>query len=408
MVNSIVFNVNYKYVNQLETAAKSLMYHNHNLKIYIINYDIPQEWFWKMNYWYSKINILFVDLKIESAILSDLKKPWAHIDTIAYARLLIPQLIPDEQVLYLDSDVIVNDDLSSLLNLDMGDKAIGAVTDFNTEAVSFKDAEFNSGVLLINNKLLKENYGEKIKDWINIGKEPGINNGYQSVLNNLFQDNYYRLPDTYNVGIGSQNTIFWEHNEDKFRLFNQRLIAARPYKIIHYESSDKPWNLVSSGELRVVWWQYYTLSPEDICNHVDLPEIRPKSIGDVLIFTSDQNIDHLQELVTQLPQVTFHIAAWSFFGQKLLKMLKYPNVRLHPTINGTALDRVKASLNAYLDINYGAKDQGIIKEVEELNIPILSFKQVSNNENLFTKYEIFEDDDVQGMINRIKNFVERE
>ena len=42
---AVVFAGDYGYIRQIETALKSLCYHNSGLKVYIFNQDIPQEWF---------------------------------------------------------------------------------------------------------------------------------------------------------------------------------------------------------------------------------------------------------------------------------------------------------------------------------------------------------------------------
>ena len=35
----------YGYIRQIETTLKSICYHNSDVKVYIFNQDIPQEWF---------------------------------------------------------------------------------------------------------------------------------------------------------------------------------------------------------------------------------------------------------------------------------------------------------------------------------------------------------------------------
>ena len=34
----------YGYIRQIETTLKSICYHNSDVKVYIFNQDIPQEW----------------------------------------------------------------------------------------------------------------------------------------------------------------------------------------------------------------------------------------------------------------------------------------------------------------------------------------------------------------------------
>lgn len=42
---TVVFAGDYAYIRQIETAMKSLCRHNSHVKIYVLNQDIPQEWF---------------------------------------------------------------------------------------------------------------------------------------------------------------------------------------------------------------------------------------------------------------------------------------------------------------------------------------------------------------------------
>ena len=42
---AVVFAGDYAYIRQIETAMKSICRHNSHLKIYVLNKDIPQEWF---------------------------------------------------------------------------------------------------------------------------------------------------------------------------------------------------------------------------------------------------------------------------------------------------------------------------------------------------------------------------
>ena len=43
--HSVVFAGDYAYIRQIETALKSLCYHNSHVKVYIFNQDIPNAWF---------------------------------------------------------------------------------------------------------------------------------------------------------------------------------------------------------------------------------------------------------------------------------------------------------------------------------------------------------------------------
>lgn len=395
-MNTVVLAADYGYINQLETAIKSLIYHNHNLKIYVFNFDIPQEWFFKMNSDYESIGITIKDIKVDPNLLD---KPVSreHINTMTYARLLIPDLISEDRVLYLDSDLVINGDISKLFTIDMQGYKLGAVPDFTAPD------KFNAGVLLIDNKKLKEEEGLS-KKWLDEAAT-GLASDDQTILNNSFSDHYLHLPETYNVAIGLESGIYY-YDLKSFASFKKHLQAAKPFKIVHYETGDKPWNTTSSGELRDLWWQYFALEPEEIVNHKPLINYEPISDGNAFIFTYDQNIKNIRELVTALPNITFHIAAFTYMGPRLNELLQYPNIRLYPNVIGPNLEKIKDHLDVYLDINYSMKDSDILNDIKKRNLPILSFNEVADNSSNYENYQVFNDNDISGMVKRIKDIIQ--
>ena len=85
-----------------------------------------------------------------------------RFSTAIYLRLLIDSLLPGsvDRVLYLDSDVVVTDDVSALFDVDLDGKAIGAVQEVGdhagrlTHSLPGQDVPddmpyFNAGVMLI-------------------------------------------------------------------------------------------------------------------------------------------------------------------------------------------------------------------------------------------------------------------
>ncbi len=86
-----------------------------------------------------------------------------------YFRLFIPTLFPEyDKGIYIDSDVVVTDDIAKLYDTDIGDMLIGAVNDlsiadvpplvaYTENAIGVKKQEYiNSGVLLMNLKAMRE------------------------------------------------------------------------------------------------------------------------------------------------------------------------------------------------------------------------------------------------------------
>ena len=70
-LKTIVLNGDYGYVDKIETTIKSIIYHNQKVKIYVINPDIPHEWFINLNQYLNQIGSQIVDKKIDQAYLDD-------------------------------------------------------------------------------------------------------------------------------------------------------------------------------------------------------------------------------------------------------------------------------------------------------------------------------------------------
>ena len=86
-----------------------------------------------------------------------------------YFRLFIPAMFPQyDKGIYIDSDVVLTDDIANLYDIDIGNNFIGACTDlsiadtpplvaYTENAVGIPKGEYiNSGVLLMNLKELRE------------------------------------------------------------------------------------------------------------------------------------------------------------------------------------------------------------------------------------------------------------
>ena len=154
MIKTIVLAGDRNYTTQLETTIKSILYHNRDVKIYILNQDIMPDWFRKPRKIARMLGSEIIDVKLpEQAVFQNWKKQ-AHISSIAYARYFIPDYIQEDTVLYLDCDLIINDKLDNLFEQDIEEHYIAAIRDANGQG-------FNTGVLLINNEKWRQ---EKLKE----------------------------------------------------------------------------------------------------------------------------------------------------------------------------------------------------------------------------------------------------
>lgn len=336
----IAISTDQNYMMPVETLIKSLAYNNHDLKIYVINEDLPQEWFINLNQRLSAVSIKVIDAKFDPALINGVQVTIDYLSKMTYARILIPKLIPEDRVLYLDADTIVDRNLDSLFNIDMQDYPVAAVKDY------FGDF-FNAGVLLMDNRKLRDT--NFVDDLLERGKNAPSDND-QTLLNEEFKDNYLTLPGTYNVQVGGDLVTFWDKKQ--LGAYEHGLADAMPYSIIHYTTGDKPWKTTSSLRGREIWWRYCNLDYNEIINHEPLPSCDvPNKKATLFTFTNDENVEHLYELAKALPTYEFNVGAYTLMGSKLICALKYPNVRLYPSMTQHTLDKMLTKADGYLDIN---------------------------------------------------------
>lgn len=392
----IALSADYGYLNPLTALIKSIFYHHQDVKIYVINSDIPQEWFSNINNRVRTINSEIVNCHIDQSIVDGEHVSQPQINALSYGRILIPRLIPEDRVLYLDSDTIVNDNLDELFVLDIGEAPLAAIPDV------IYPGDFNSGVMLINNRRLRTMTPAIVDQMLEFGQQRDLPEGDQSVLNHFFNQRYYHLGYEYNYVIGYDFlNFYYPADHDLF----ENMANVSP-KIIHYPGPQKPWYQTSSGRWRERWWQYADLGWSDIIAHQPLPNVKDyHEQGQVLTFTSDENLLKIQQLVVALPNVTFNIAAWTPMGNNLLELVRYPNVHLYPNVVGPVLDQLKEDANCYLDINYGSKEEQIMDWFLQHHKPILSFEATATPK--FTNFDdtTFANNDVQKMISYIRTII---
>ena len=154
MIRTIVLAGDRNYTTQLETTIKSILYHNRDVKIYILNQDIMPDWFRKPRKIARMLGSDIIDVKLPEQAVFQGWETREYISPMTYARYFIPDYISEDKVLYLDSDLIINQSLGSLFEIELYEHLLAAAWD--TDGISF-----NAGVMLINNKKWRQ---EKLKE----------------------------------------------------------------------------------------------------------------------------------------------------------------------------------------------------------------------------------------------------
>lgn len=146
---------------------------------------------------FENINISFYDLDTLNSLLPS-NLYIGNLSIATYSRLFIPRLFDNkDRILYLDTDIIIDSDLSELFSLDMTGFCIGGV-----QAVLEKDSEefsINAGVTLWNIPFCNsENLFSRFMDYLS---EKGAQVAFhdQTVINQVTASKIMKLPLKYNT-----------------------------------------------------------------------------------------------------------------------------------------------------------------------------------------------------------------
>lgn len=176
----VFFAVDDGYCPFLAVAIQSLIDNSSDEYTYLIkilNTDISDENKKKISrYERENVDIEFVDLNYYIKKVKDKLYTRDYYSKTTYFRLFLPNLYPQyDKVLYLDSDIVILDDIAGLYDTDMGDNLVAAAPDdviqFNEvfqvyveKVVGVADYRryFNAGILLMNlDEMRKFRFQEK-------------------------------------------------------------------------------------------------------------------------------------------------------------------------------------------------------------------------------------------------------
>jgi lipopolysaccharide biosynthesis glycosyltransferase len=236
------------YVMPTVVAITSLLYNKHPdtyYDIYIINADLSEPELAKFHEFRSRTS----DVHVIKAYLEKCKDLplCSYVPATAYLNFDLPNLISNQdKVLHLDSDVIIQRDLSELFAVNIDDYYAGVVKDIGLIDNDFNIKNyFNNGVMLLNLKLMREN--DVSSALLNIAKS-GIKLKYmdQDCFNILFEKKVKLLPIKYNCFNEFSQRIKNKYAHDYInKCFETNYSSldnlTKDSCIIHFAGSDKPW-----------------------------------------------------------------------------------------------------------------------------------------------------------------------
>lgn len=193
----------------------------------------------------------------------------AHYSKAMFYRILIPRLFSKrEKVLYLDSDILIFDDIAKLFDMELGSCAVGAVRNICTvyrsqyvESVLGLDENkyFNSGVLMFNVKAYIDGcVEERCVDLMRVFRN--LECPDQDILNLACSGKVFWVPGRWNVA--------WQHaiNKDQHYVDSDVICGFEAdlenVAILHFTSASKPWN-EEHAPFTALFWDVAERSPFD-------------------------------------------------------------------------------------------------------------------------------------------------
>ncbi|MDY4281564.1 MAG: glycosyltransferase family 8 protein [[Pasteurella] mairii] len=252
------------YAEHVITLIKSVCYYHQDVRFYLIQENYTKEWFDVLNSHLFLLNSEIIPVTITQEKQFGMKKA-EHITDATFYRYFV-QYIPEDRLLYLDSDIVINGNLLDMYYADFKGNLAMAVEDMfiKNTVYSYKEFPsmkpyFNAGVLLINNaQWRKENIAEKLVDitW----KYSGLLYADQDVLNIVLKNRWCVLSKIYNYQTGVRYSGLDFKKVQQIEALN----GIKPI-IIHYTSKYKPWiNDRDDVLMRDKYWFYYQLSWHEI------------------------------------------------------------------------------------------------------------------------------------------------
>jgi glycosyl transferase, family 8 len=364
MRKSIVLAADNAYLIPLETTIKSVLYHNRDVDFYILNSDIAPEWFKLLGRKMEVVNSTIHNVHFDKELFEGYKTG-PHLNYASYFRFFATEVVESDKVLYLDSDIIVTGELSTLFEIDLKGYFIGAVDD--VYAYEGRKSGFNSGVLLMHVAKWKEHSIVNSLLELAAGQNQAVHLGDQSILNIYFEDNWLALDKTYNYMAGV----------DIYRLDQKcERLDDNPPVIVHFASHDKPWNTYSISRLRELWWAYRDLDWSEIAfqrSSLNFFDRSNQSKKQAMLVTWSADVKHLEYLLQHLPDWHFHVVAPVYCNKDLTKLSVYSNMTLYQSILHQRIDWLLDDSAVYLDINMGGEVLDVVTRAKERGKKILAF-----------------------------------
>ncbi len=248
---NILFGGNYKVQEGLVLCLLSMTKHTTEpINVYILTADVTEinpEWkpitkttidlveaIVKSKNPQSSVTLITLDNQFNEWVKNSQNK-MSFYTPFAFLRLFAQDVDLPDKIIYLDTDIMINGDISELYSIDISDYEIGVVKD-RYGKFFINPKYFNSGMLLLNMPAIREsNLFERVKQMC-LTKKMAFPD--QTALNKLAKRKLY-LPRKFNEQGDLQKDTIVQHFTQRFTLW--------PY---FHKINIKPWQIEQVHKVR--------------------------------------------------------------------------------------------------------------------------------------------------------------
>jgi lipopolysaccharide biosynthesis glycosyltransferase len=168
-----------------------------------------------------------------------------------YYRLMLPDLLQVQKVIYLDCDILVEADISALWNCEINQFGCAGTdehSEWHSNRLQLSDGIYvNSGVLVLNLDFCRRHHFlQKCITWVTVNS-PKLMFPDQDAINVILAGHKALLPSHFNL-----NPLSLSKPED---------LKNIPNRILHFSGSAKPWHRYYQFEFQTLYRKYLEYTP---------------------------------------------------------------------------------------------------------------------------------------------------
>lgn len=258
--------------------------------------------------------------------------------------------------------------------------------------------DYTTGVILLNEGEGVKSFQEKLDLVLYFFKKTGFERRrifYNSLSMPFFVSN--RLGD-----YGKRDVLFWQEPVKDKIPWNMQMILkgkARRTAAVMVQRRTSYERLIELG------------ADADIVQGLGMIYRFQRENGhkpEALICTNSENVEHCREIVSELPDMHFHIAALTVMSPKLMSVGEYENVTLYPAAGEKAICELFKQCDYYLDINHMKEIVSAVYQAFLHNHLIFAFEETAHNRDYVAKERIYSVSNWEGMVEDIRVIMRNE